>query len=123
MALNQADVKDEITALEKKIAEYQRKLEGLRLYTGKPNGKSVGSGGVSVRSAGDIRPAVKAIFEENGNQPIKVKELVSLVAARAGVEREIAEKKMVYVKRVMLDQAGYGMYRLIVPAGGGGGSL
>lgn len=112
MALDNAKVKEELNALRSKREGIERKIKGLESYLGID--KSNGTNGVSARGGVDIRPAVKEIYIENENQPIKLADLVERVATKLDVEHQLVDKKMVHVKRTMLKRAGYGMYQLNV---------
>ena len=115
MALKSTQIREEIKRLRQEKAEIEERIEGLQRYLHAPkSAEGRMATGVSARGGIDIRPTVKTIFEENGNTPLKVKEIVDAVAKRhADVERRIIEKKMFHVKRTILEKGTeYGSYRL-----------
>lgn len=116
MAFTTAEIKEKLKALRLEKADIERKIAGLETYLGQDttNSKNTASGGVSARSVDlDIRPTVRAILEENGNEPIKRSELAAMVAARhPGFDQAVIESKMINVQRKDLEQVGYANYRL-----------
>ncbi len=98
-------------------AELERKIRALEDYLGVPK-KGTPSGAFVVRGGPDIAPTVQAIFGENGNQPIRKRDLTDMVAARhPEVDKTVVERKMINVTRKILAQDGYGKYRLAFPLG------
>lgn len=115
MALTTAQIREELTALRQKKNEVDRKIAALESFLGQEtaNGKHVTTAGVSARGGVDIRPTIMAIFDENVNTPLRLKDLVDMVAARhQDVPYAIIEKKMVHAKRTILKSFAYGMYQL-----------
>ena len=115
MSLDPLNVKEELAILRTKRATLDRKIQGLEYYLGQKASanRAAISSGISARGGIDIRPDVQVIFTENSNDPIKLKDLVDMVAQRhSDTDRSIIEKKMAHVKRTILKKAGYGMYHL-----------
>lgn len=101
-----------------KKADLDRKIAGLEAYLGKESsgGKHAVAAPASVRGGVDIRPFVRDIFAANGNEPLRLKEIADRVEERTvDVARNTIERKMVHVKRTMLENTQYGTYRLRGP--------
>jgi len=116
MALDVASVKEDLANLKEKKASIERKIQGLELYLGvqkTATSKTVNTGRVSARGGVDISPSVKAVFDSNGNQSVKYKDLVDMVAQKhTDLDRIVVDRKLSHLKRTMLDSAGYGKYQL-----------
>jgi len=116
MALTATEIKQDLATLKEKRAELDRKIQGLEHYLGLHKTSTIkvaGINAVSARGGVDIRPTVKAIYAENGNQAIRVKDLVDMIVGKhPEMDKTIVGRKMVHVKRTILKQEGYGMYRL-----------
>lgn len=115
MALTATEIKQDLATLREKRAELDRKIQGHEHYLGlhKTSTKAAGINAVSARGGVDIRPAVKAIYGANSNQAIRVKDLVDMIVEKhPEMDKTIVGRKMVHVKRTILKQEGYGMYRL-----------
>ncbi len=114
MALENTKVKEELAALREKKASIERKIKGLEQYLGIQGSLEKTNGGsISARGGVDIRPDVRALFETNGNELMRLKDIVEKVGEKhPEMERIVIERKMIHVKRTILEQQGYGMYRL-----------
>lgn len=116
MTLAVADMKKELASLKDKREEINRKIQGLEQYLGltKANVPKSSDNGTSVRMVDlDVRPDVSKIYGDNGNQPIKFKDLVEMVAKiHPEFDKKVIKSKMVNVQRKMLEVSEYGMYRL-----------
>lgn len=106
MAITIPVVKQELRELKEQRDEIDRKIRGLEEWLG---GKASGS----VRNMADIRPAVKDIFDANGNKPLQLKEIVEAVYKKhPEIDKDTIGKKMFNVIRTVLEKEGYGKYRL-----------
>ena len=115
MALDVSSIKEELANLREKKASIERKIQGLEHYLGvrKSNGKTASPSGISVRGGVNIRPTVEDIFTNNNNEPVRVKNIVDMVAQKhPDVDRQVIERKLIHVKRTILEQVEYGKYRL-----------
>lgn len=102
-------VKDALKQLRADKAELERKIRGLEEFLG----GQPAAGLSAVRGATDIRPAVREVFQENGNQPMQLRDLTEAIAQKhPEIEKEVITKKMFNVIRTILDKSGYGKYRL-----------
>lgn len=115
-----SDIQKELRELKSERAKLDERIRHLEAYLGT---YSDGLSTPSTRGAGDIRPAIKEILTANGNQPMRVKDIVEAVAKKMGMDEIVVGKKMEYAKRDVLekDPSGtYGMYRLKPEKIGGG---
>ncbi len=117
MKLEITAVKEELANLREKKANLERKIQGLESYLGVDSKLSNGNGTVqnkvSARGGIDIRPTVETTYKENNNHEIKLKDLVDIVAQKhPDTERAVIERKMIHIKRTILEQVGYGKYHL-----------
>lgn len=113
MALDIAEVKDELASLKEKRANLDRKIEGLEHYLGQRPTSDKNGSSLSARGGIDIRPAIEAVFQENGNQPMRLKNIEDAVGIKhPELDRVIIHKKMVHPTRTILEQVSYGQYRL-----------
>lgn len=116
MALTIPAVKLELKELREQRESLERKIRALEDFLGVSNKGSSNGSGVVVRGGVDITPTVEAVFAENGNRPIRKKELTDMVAGRhPELDKRVVESKMINVTRKRLESPAYGMYRLKLP--------
>lgn len=113
MALTTTEIRQELVLWRQKKTEADRKIAALESFLGQETGSAKNPSSISARGGVDIRPAVREVFEANGNQAMRKKDLVDTIGKKhPDTDRAIIEKKMTHVIRTILVQAEYGKYRL-----------
>lgn len=99
-------IDQKIEALRNTLSMYRQEADES------PNAAPPGRGGV------DLRPIVAAIFNANGNQPLRVREITSEIEKIApDIPRRVIAQKMVYAVRPkagLLRKTDYGKYQLLM---------